>query len=389
MDKYYASPKQDEIMEFLFKARGANVDQITRALNSISSSVEFIEDTLIRNTYGILKKLERYGLVEFTNYKLDIKDRERRLYQLSKKGLMEFYQKRKVNENTIALGYFGEFGFIKHSLYTPPKRYISHHLMTVDAMVDVYSLWKINQGRIDFANNLFVAQKQIKPDFGIEVKGGSNYLVEIDCSNERGKKIHQKFAVYADYFVKLKKEGKQLPSAIFFVVPNYGKKNTSGFRSKKLRYQSITNVFVKECAEFLEEVNLYFVESQTFISTLVKEINQFSKTKLQEYYKHLLEEGLILSSLDNCILQFESEERKKIIGIYTVIEGMQTKPWIVLEKVIEEVSKFNSKGAVLSFIENENINILVYSEKPVVPDFISKYINLQFIDKKNNALSQV
>lgn len=382
MDTYYTSPKQDEIMEFLFKVRGANVDQITKALNMIKSSATVIDDTLIKNTYGILKKLEKYGLIEFFSYKLEIKSRERRLYQLSKKGLMEFYRKRKVKENTVASGYFEEYGFIKHALYTPPKRSMAHHLMTVDAMIDVYILTKHNQGKLDFANNLFVAQKSIKPDFGVKTKK-NYYLIEIDRSNERGQSLQNKFTKYNNHFRTLKSEGKELPAAIFFVVPDA--ENTNGVQShhKKIRFQSIANVFVKECKEFLEEINLYFLELKLFYSKLIEEINQFSQKKLNEYQIKLEKQGIIVDFVNGNLVVFESNEKKKVIGVYASIEGNQIKPWIFLGKELKDLNKFNNSDQILSFMDIEDIKVLSFKEIPNIPEFIENKERFKILSCKS------
>ena len=68
-ESYYSSPVQDEVMSYLYLVRGADIEQITRALNSIRLTHGSVNEKRVKKTYDILRKLKKYWLIEYQTYK--------------------------------------------------------------------------------------------------------------------------------------------------------------------------------------------------------------------------------------------------------------------------------------------------------------------------------
>ena len=362
---YYSSPLQDEILKYLYRVRGANINQIARALNRLSLNQE-TTDTQIKNTYALLKKLENYRLVEYFSYKTDIKSRERRLYFLSKKGLI--VAQSFPDEPML----FEKYEYKSYSLYTPPKKSIAHHLMSVDAMTDVYILEKNNgKVKIDFINNLIASEKVVKPDFSVKVED-LIYFMEIDRSNERGKSLQLKFERYNKHFQELSKKKEKLPNAIFFIVPsNTYNKEHKVTSHQQLRFKSIATAYINACPTFVNKVDLIFIDQIFFLQTFIKECNSYAKKIIKNYEAEMVkkETGLQKIESDGMILFKKNTEQAKYENLYYAVVGNVVKPWFQLFEGIEKIRRFEkiTNDSILNFIDIKKITILYEGQEPILP----------------------
>ncbi|MBU0941447.1 MAG: replication-relaxation family protein [Bacteroidetes bacterium] len=367
-ESYYSSPVQDEVMSYLYLVRGADIEQITRALNSIKLNHGAVNEKRVKKTYDILRKLKKYGLIDYQTYKLSERSRGRRIIFLSKAGLMELNNKRNIQEKTRGSGFFGDFGYFKHSLYSPPMKSLRHHLMTVDVMTDAYILSKLNKVRMSVANNLYVAEKVIKPDFGVLIKGEKHdqtYYIEIDRSTERGQALLNKFKKYNTYFQQLKRENKPLPSTIFFVVPNGQSGKGIYAHEKQVRFRSVAKAFCDTCGSFTEEVDLCYVEMNTFLTTFISEVKNISRGNLVKLEGELV--NTKFGKIRNSIISF-NQSGKKAEVLYLSVEGCRIKPWILMFKTLKELKEHKSMNhEILTFFDSPKITLIYSEERPVEP----------------------
>lgn len=357
---YYSSPLQDEILNYLYKVRGANINQIARALNGLSLN-QHPTNTQIKNTYALLKKLENYGLIEYFSYKTDIRSRERRLYYLSKPGLV--ITQSFPNKSIL----FDKYDYKTYGLYTPPRKSLAHHIMSVDAMTDIYVLEKNNEKvKIDFVNNLIAAEKIVKPDFCVKIEDFT-YFMEIDRSNERGKSIDMKFERYNKYFQELSNKNKKLPEAIFFIVPS--NKDHQLTSHQQLRFKSIATAYINACPAFVSRVDLIFIDQIFFLQTLIKECNSHSKMIIRSYENKMdkKETGLQKIKSNGMILFKKDNEHAQYENVYYAILGNVVKPWFKLFEGIEKVKSFHSNDSILNFIDIKKITILHEDQAPILP----------------------
>ncbi|MER2078066.1 replication-relaxation family protein [Psychrobacillus psychrotolerans] len=357
---YYSSPIQDEIIKYLYKVRGANINQITRALNGLSLNQE-TTDRQIKNTYALLKKMENYGLIKFSSYKTDIRSRERRLYSLSKEGLNIAQS---FPEESIL---FKKYEYKTYSLYTPPIKSIVHHLMSVDAMTDVYVLEKSHEKvKIDFVNNLIAAKKIVKPDFCVKIEG-STYFMEIDRSNERGKSLQMKFERYNKYFQELSMKKEKLPNAIFFIIPSNKQQDLTSHQ--RLRFTSVATAYINACPDFKSKIDLIFVNQNFFLQTLIKEYNSHSKNIIKSYEveMEIKEIGLQKIESNRMILFKKNTKQDQYENLYYAIIGNVVKPWFKLLEGIENLKTSHSNDSLLNFIDIKKITILHEEQEPILP----------------------
>lgn len=379
---YYSAPVQDEIMRYLYLVRGADIEQITRALNGIKLKEPVLENK-IKSTYALLNKLEKYGLVTYYVYKLKERSRERRLYFLTKVGMMELNSQFNIYKNTSGSGFFGDYGYFNHSFFSPPKKSLNHHLMTVDVMTDSYLLSKRNKDRIDVANNLYVAEKTIKPDFAIAFKNGNAkdiYYVEIDRSTERGQLLTNKFKKYNSYFEYLNSQNKPLPKAIFFVVPN-GKNGKDIYSNEKqIRFGSVANAFYDTCEAFTAEVDLYFIDMNHFLTTFISELNNDSGKNLEKL-SNILKGEKSKIMLEN-VVTFDRLKEDKAKELFFSVEGCRVKPWVLMLNALKELEKQKKQNQnVLSFFDVPKITLVYSNHFPMEP-FTTSFLELKGVKTK-------
>lgn len=356
------SIKQSEILVLLFKTRGADADQIIRALYGV------VTPTNKTNAYELLKKLELKKLIEYTTYKNNKGDR--RIYYLNKRGLEKWYEYFDIEEKQKGTGLSGNWGHFVHNLYKPPLRNIQHHLMCVDTMIDIYRMNKQHpDAKIDFAHNLYTATKTVKPDLLISNED-SYCFAEIDRLYERGKQLNAKFIRYNEYFKSLIDEGKKLPEIIYFIVPSPSRPRIGRFDAhQQKRYENVVAAFLKECKEYANQVDLCFVTREGFYEVLQHDFFPQPNRYLLKY----IEKGYI--KLSNTIQPYTTTGYEEVILIkdnekthylYCEINVQRTKKWFTMIELQDKCSlKKNTNGE--GFLVFEEVihqpTVIVFTQK--------------------------
>lgn len=373
------SVKQKEIILLLFKTRGADANQIIRALYGT------ITPTNKTKIYELLKKLEIKKFIEYTTYKSSKGDR--RFYYLSKQGLERLYADYDIEDKQKGTGLYGDWGHFIYYLYKPPLRNIQHYLMCVDLMIDIYQIIKqYPDTKIDFAHNLYAANKIVKPDF-IITKGDSYYFAEVDRLHERGKQLNKKFACYSKYFKSLIDEHKQLPTVIYFIVPNPSRPKESKFDAhQQKRYENVVKAFIEECKEYANKVDVCFVTINEFKEVLQNDFFPLESKYLLKYVKMDIIKFPIntkIYSRDDELIRIENDE--KTLYICGELNVQRTKKWFRMLEIQNEYSiKESNKVGILGFedIIHEPIPIIFTQKQNLKPphiDIFSKF-NIKFVE---------
>ncbi|TGN33110.1 replication-relaxation family protein [Lysinibacillus sp. S2017] len=375
------SIKQTEIMILLFKTRGANADQIIRALYGI------ITPTNKTNVYELLKKLELKKLIEYRTYKDDTVDR--RIYYLSKLGLRKWYEYYHIEEKQKGTGLNGNWGYFMHSLYKPPLRNIQHHLICVDTMIDIYRMnIQHPDEEIDFAHNLYIATKTVKPDLLI-TKENSYYFAEIDRLHERGKQLNAKFIRYNKYFKSLIDQGKELPKVIYFIIPNPSRPKEGKFDAhQQKRYENVVKAFLKECEEYANQVDFCFVTRDEFEEVLQ---NDFFPRPYKYLLKYVDKGYIKVSNTIKPCYQSDYEEvlmisdDKKTHLLYCEINVQRTKKWFIMAELQDKCSikRKSSDGVLWEFedlIHQPTVVIFTQKQNLIPPLNVFAKFKIKFVE---------
>ncbi|MCT8138662.1 replication-relaxation family protein [Anaerobacillus sp. CMMVII] len=195
--------KMHEILLVLYLLRGITNEQLRRYFNPhLQSNVRGQLANISRNV-SVLKELKLISSVSCHPHSKE------ELNFLTRKGI-EYIHKNCIIEhegNDDVVGFLeGPLRSFEYEILKPPTRYIEHHHMLIDTIVD-YSHF----GR--FRNNLYCVKQydlldrsygykkkaKVKPDAELKTIKGLILAVEIDTGTERTEKLIQKFSNYRRY----------------------------------------------------------------------------------------------------------------------------------------------------------------------------------------------
>ncbi|MGN7403199.1 hypothetical protein ACTHO0_25435 [Cytobacillus praedii] len=326
---YSLTKAEIRIMNYLYRVRGAKVEQIVRGLNL------FPTPTSSQNTHKFLRTLRIKKLI--TNF--DLPSTHEKLYYLSSEGyyiakLHKFNTTRKPIKGS---GFHNDIGDFAYGQYLPPKVYISHFLMHVNFDLIIRDLDKRNRwnfmlkkGRNSFrritniravknkrknqhtvarritnirtyltksklnrlSSELLKTTNVIKyrdnmhseRKLEIKIKGNTHpfyfrpdgevlinnrqYFIEYDLSTERRKALIEKFKGYKRYFDLLKLEKKPLPKTLLFITDDFTQRY-----GMQIRWGTISSAFYEVLKEYALEVNLAYKSMREVKAYLQHEIS--------------------------------------------------------------------------------------------------------------------
>ncbi|WP_066298087.1 replication-relaxation family protein [Bacillus sp. FJAT-29937] len=311
---YSLTKAEIRIMNYLYRVRGAKVEQIVRGVNLFPTL------TSSQNTHKFLRALRIKKLVTNT----DLPSSHEKLYYLSGDG---YYLAKLLKLNTTKIkikgtGFHNDVGHFAYNQYVPPKVYTSHFLMHVDFDLIIRDLdkrnrwnFKLKKGKASIkrmtnicalinkkrklkANTFRIAnirafvsktklrelsRKLLKTEnvikyrdnmhserkLEVNVKGNKHafylrpdgevfinnrqYFIEYDLSTERRKALIEKFKGYKRYFDSLKKENKPLPQTILFITNEFTLRY-----GMQIRWGTISSAFYEVLKDYATEVNLTY-----------------------------------------------------------------------------------------------------------------------------------
>lgn len=181
-----------------------------------------------------------------------------------------------------------DYGHFDYSVYKPPLKQLTHHLLMIDTLLVMYPLTGIT-----YRNNLYakrVAQSDprykrvaLKPDAEMLINGLA-YTIEIDCGTESHEQLVLKFENYFHYLAECKaKHGQYDLQHIVFVV------NAANDGHLKRRWTNILAAYYKAMRGLADTFELHLVtldmlEDFLFVQQNVEVFKpDFSAVLLEEY----------------------------------------------------------------------------------------------------------
>lgn len=336
--------RQEEILIYLFKVRGATVKQITQGV--FSTTEDLSDSHLYRKMFDTVKRLEKKQLINSFSSKYS----KALIYFLTEKGLNEVYDLLYVPLNHTGKGFNKDYGFFKHSVHMPPKQSVNHFLQQTDFYNVVLALQKRVPGAFDYRDNLYAARQYdymagttnitgaYKPDGELLVED-LRFFIEVDTGSEYSSEFQTKFNNLFNYLQSLENNGEEIPTAIVFVANKIQRRKFNGLinPSEQRRYFTIKEAFEKACGNFTKRVDLVYLQLKQVERYFLQftqeekrfELNKFA-TRLNQikkfnYYKAEREDELYFQDPDN----------QNITYFLIRIEAFSNLRWKRLLQVIE------------------------------------------------------
>lgn len=371
------APKQFEIIHYLYKVRGATVEQILSVVWDVPANAPLYESSL-RSAYKILKKLVSQKLVKRTSRDFQ----ESGVYYLTILGYEEIVTYLDIQPEYIGTGFNNDQGYFDYSLGTPTLTNIDHFLKQVDVYNVYQALERTNPGTYDYRDNRYAARTYTSPNGGKakfrpdgEIKVLDDvYQIEVDRATERGEALVNKFKGYNRYFKWLEKNNHDLPRGIIVVIPDRGKRlqNQLINASEQIRFQSFYQAFATTCKDYLDRVTLHLTELR-HLQKLLTLMNPYSIEELERkalsYFKSLSTEQMPIAIGEVVGYKIAVVTKGSERHYYFLVngEGYKSEPWSKFYKVYQKFSR-----------ENKHVFLVLYFSTffPVPP---LKGLNLQQI----------
>lgn len=339
------TPKQYEIMFYLFKVRGANVFQIIHYTTSVFGRPT--NQSTTNRMYELLNRLKAKNLVTIT----EVGQKKPSMYHLTQFGLEVMYEELEVENYKIGKGFNDDFGYFPYQIYKPPTKAVKHFLNQTDVHTMVLNLQKKSAGIFDYRDNLYskvsyeypegkkIIKGVYKPDGELRIDD-DYYFIEVDRQTERSTMLDQKFANLHHYLTYLKKMNKKLPKGIIFIREETMRKEKRPYVwTTKTRYTNLFASFKKECKIYTESIDLLYFEIQNTQTVLIELLNENKVDKLNGL-------SLLLNSFikrnqsnictisiskefgeDGFLLMAMEEENKRKLYMFSAMEGYESLNW--------------------------------------------------------------
>lgn len=362
------APKQFEIIQYLYKVRGATVGQILSTVWNVPVSSPLYESTL-RSVYQILYKLVEKRLIKKTSR--DFK--EAGVYYLTVLGFDEVVAYLDIQPSYIGKGFNNDMGYFDYSLATPTLTNIDHFLKQVDVYNVYQTLERRNPGVFDFRDNRYAAvayktdnggKAKFRPDGEFKILDDV-YQIEVDRSTERGEAISNKFNGYNRYFKWLVKNNQPLPRGIIIIIPDRGNRFKGQLinANEQLRFQSFYQAFTTTCKDFTDEVNLHLTELR-HLEALLNLMNPESLIEFERraltYFKGFStdRQPIAIGEVVGYKIAVVTKGQERHYYFLVNGEGYKSEPWSKFYKVYQKFRR-----------ENKNVSLILYfsSYFPVPP----------------------
>lgn len=334
--------KQLEVMYYLFKVRGANVPQIVEYYKGEPSTS--LKGTSISRMYEMLRRLQSKNIVTNTL----VGHRESSMYHLTPYGLELIYEELEIEYDSKGNGFNNEHGYFPYHIYKPPTKASRHFLNQTAVHTTVLNIQKRVPGVYDYRDNLYskIAYeypegKKIKkgiyrPDGELRIEDDF-FFIEVDRQTERNSALELKFANLRQYLTYLVKANKPLPKGILFIREETTRKGAMPYKwAMRTRYNKFFVAFQKECKQFLDKVDLLYMELPNLNVGLVELLqdNKMVKTKalteVLERYKNAKQSNIRSFEYithDEFVLLRIQEPSKKFLYIFAPMEGYESRLW--------------------------------------------------------------
>lgn len=290
---------------------------------------------------------------------------------LTNKGLQYVYEILNLQLGNFNDGFKRE-GFFEYEIYYPPQKYIDHHMLTTEVLVEFERLSCEYEYcyEIMWRHNLYCTRKfelvgkqwMLKPDAEFSTPDGYGFI-EVDRGTEDSNDLLDKFLLYSKYFEHLQAGGQALPSTILFLY------KTTEQWAFLMRSNTIKNAFFKALLKWADKVRLIIIEDPMQVRELVR--SEYEK-------KSRFELMLTLSGL-------RGKTFKEFKGhtIYTNVNND-----IIIHQRCDFVDSFTFivlyKLCSQAIFQNINIQIVLYSlnKKP----FKFNFTGLDFLNEKMRSI---
>lgn len=369
-----------DILNYLFDYRGMNAKQMTafiymNPLYTISN---------LKQVQRELKGLIDKGYVTTFSYNEPIVDGEGQIktqkvfmYYLTQNGythMLEFYN---VLPGQQGLGFLLEdtfiYGDIPYETFTPPEKLVGHHLMAINAFIQMSLFGKA----IPHKNNLYASKrigtKRLRPDAEALINDKIYYL-EFDRYTENHEKLVEKFVGYATYLETLTKEELKQQGKIVFVVDETGVDR---------RWNNILAAFYKGIGRFRDVISVSLC--------LEHELNEFLKIELDQpnfksdFVRYLNTVGNHNQnwSYDYQLIFYENKQSELEFSVFThrYDSSLLVKYQLFKHFIIYNKRKMSDTGIIVTLhnFKETKLNLTHYN---VDPQIINDYAALQTMPKK-------
>lgn len=286
--------RQEDILIYLFKVRGATVKQITQGIFLTTNDLS--KSHLYRKMYETINRLQKKQLINSYSSKYS----KALIYYLTEKGLNEVYDILFIPLNHRGMGFNNDYGFFNHSVHMPPKLSVNHFLQQTEFYNIVLALQKMVPGAFDYRDNLYAAREydymagtnqikgSYKPDGELLVED-NRFFIEIDTGSEYSAEFQNKFNNLFNYLQSLENDEEEFPRAIVFVANKVQKRRFNGLinPSDQRRYHTIKEAFESSCGQFVKKVDLVYLQLKQVENYFLQFTVEHQRLGFQKISTHL------------------------------------------------------------------------------------------------------
>lgn len=290
---------------------------------------------------------------------------------LTNKGLQYVYGILNLKLGDFNDGFKSE-GFFEYEIYYPPQKFIDHHMLVTEVLVELERLSDEYEYcyEIKWRHNLYCSRKfevggrrwTLKADAEFSTPNGYGFI-EADRGTEDSNDLFEKFSLYSKYFEHLQAEGQVLPSTILFIY------KTTEQWAFRMRSNTILNAFYKVLSKWTDKVNLIIIEDPKHVRDLVR--SEYEK-------KSRFESMRTLAGLRN-----KSHKEIKWNIIYTNVNN---------EIIIHQRCDFVDSATFLVLYKlcaqaiSQNINIQIVLYTLFIKPFKFNFTGLDFLNEKMRSI---
>lgn len=223
-DEVKLDQRRIDILNYLLDYRGMNAKQMTAFIYL----TQHYSISNLKQVQRELKGLEDSGYVARFYYNESINDdigqfktQKVSMYYLTKKGYTEMLEYYNVLQGQQGSGFLLTedfvYGDIPYETFTPPQKLVDHHLMAINAFIQMVCYDKLIPHKTNLYASKRIGNNRLRPDAEALINNNVYYL-EFDRYNENHEKLIEKFEGYAKYFETLTKEELSRQGKIVFVV---------------------------------------------------------------------------------------------------------------------------------------------------------------------------
>lgn len=311
----------------------SNLKQVQRELKELIDKnlvTKFLYDENVVDEEGIIKK------------------QKVSMYYLSKNGYTYMLEYFDVLQGQQGSGFLLDdnfiYGDISYETYSPPQKLFEHHLMAIDAFIQLSVQSSVTGKIIPHRNNLYAAKrfgkKRLRPDAEALINGDI-YFLEFDRYTENHEKLVEKFETYAAYFDTLSGEEKVKLGKIIFVVHESN--------GKKRQWNNVLSAYLKGIGQYVS-VPLVMCDMSELNMILKYESElELIKKDVQNYFVTQDKANLIWSYKSKNVVSVINNNQIQLVAFLFQYDSSIFN-WLkfVSDKIHEENLKLNKSALLIS-----------------------------------------